>query len=760
MNLVIVESPTKAKKLKTYLGSGFQIEASIGHIRDLPKSGLGIDVDNNFEPTYEVSAGKQKVITELKRLAKTADKIFLATDPDREGEAIAWHVKSILESTKNGDQKEFLRATFHEITKAAVLSALEEPTTIRMDLVDAQQARRVVDRLVGYKVSPVLWKKIRRGLSAGRVQSVAVRLIVEREREIAAFVPEEFWEVDIALNSDPKASPTKIFTESKNGELPPQIFIARVVKLNRKKYEPKTESDVAELQKILPKADFKVTEIDKKQRKRSSLPPFTTSTLQQKAANTLGFSGKQTMQLAQQLYEEGLITYHRTDSLNLSQSSIQMAREYVGRTFGEQYLPEKPRYFANKSKNAQEAHEAIRVTEASVMSDKIIHKSGRFSNQHVRLYDLIWRRFLASQMESAIYDQTTVTTEFSPTQKSVIENGEARTTGSIISFDGWMRLFPSGEDVIIPDLQQNQSVAYTDHSAQQKFTQPPPRYNDASLIKILEQKGIGRPSTYASIISVIEDRGYVEKTDKKFFATAVGMTVTDFLMEHIGSFMDYEFTAEMEEDLDRIARGEKKWRKVVADFFGPFAKKIAKVEINAERKQIPFEKTGVACPTCGETEHGEIVIRAGKFGKFKSCSRFPDCKYSENLVQTVVGVVCPLCQKGEVAIKQTRWGKSFFGCKRYPDCKWASWKQPEPGEKITEAEWAVLQAAREERKQKRMERFAKNKKPAAKAKPASKARSSSKTKSTAKAKVATKTKTAVKKSTAKIKSASKKIKNN
>jgi len=753
MNLVIVESPTKAKKLKTYLGSGFQIEASIGHIRDLPKSGLGIDVDNNFEPTYEVSAGKQKVITELKRLAKTADKIFLATDPDREGEAIAWHVKSILESTKNGDQKEFLRATFHEITKAAVLSALEEPTTIRMDLVDAQQARRVVDRLVGYKVSPVLWKKIRRGLSAGRVQSVAVRLIVEREREIAAFVPEEFWEVDIALNSDPKASPTKIFTESKNGELPPQIFIARVVKLNRKKYEPKTESDVTELQKILPKADFKVTEIDKKQRKRSSLPPFTTSTLQQKAANTLGFSGKQTMQLAQQLYEEGLITYHRTDSLNLSQSSIQMAREYVGRTFGEQYLPEKPRYFANKSKNAQEAHEAIRVTEASVMSDKIIHKSGRFSNQHVRLYDLIWRRFLASQMESAIYDQTTVTTEFSPTQKSVIENGEARTTGSIISFDGWMRLFPSGEDVIIPDLQQDQSVAYTDHSAQQKFTQPPPRYNDASLIKILEQKGIGRPSTYASIISVIEDRGYVEKTDKKFFATAVGMTVTDFLMEHIGSFMDYEFTAEMEEDLDRIARGEKKWRKVVADFFGPFAKKIAKVEVNAERKQIPVEKTGVACPTCGETEHGEIVIRAGKFGKFKSCSRFPDCKYSENLVQTVVGVVCPLCQKGEVAIKQTRWGKSFFGCKRYPDCKWASWKQPEPGETITEAEWAVLQAAREERKQKRMERFAKNKKPpAAKAKSASKAKSPSKAKSTAKAK------TAVKKSTVKSKVTSKKNK--
>lgn len=701
MNLVIVESPTKAKKLKTYLGRDFQVEASVGHIRDLPKSGLGIDVEKDFEPTYEVSSDKQKVITTLKKALSQADKVYLATDPDREGEAIAWHIESILKSSKDGDKKDYLRATFHEITKGAVLEALAKPTAIRMDLVDAQQARRIVDRLVGYKVSPVLWKKIRRGLSAGRVQSVAVRLIVEREREIEAFVPDEYWEVDVALSTDLQAKKNTVFTEGKPGELSPGVFVARVVKLNNKAYNPKTASDVKELEKILPTANFQIKQVDKKQRQRSSYPPFTTSTLQQRAANSLGFSGKQTMQLAQQLYEEGLITYHRTDSFNLSKDSIAMARSYISKTFGLSYLPDKPRYFANKSKNAQEAHEAIRVTDVSVKAEDVVHKSSRFSNQHARLYDLIWKRFLASQMESAVYDQTTVLVEFSPSKKSSITKGEAKTTGSIISFDGWMRLFPGSEDVILPDLQEKQAVSYTDHQAQQKFTQPPPRYNDASLIKILEQKGIGRPSTYASIISVIESRGYVEKTDKRFFATAVGMTVTDFLLEHIGSFMDYEFTAEMEDDLDRIARGEKQWRKVVADFFNPFSKKLTKVEKNAERKQIPVETTGEPCPVCGKTEHGEVVIRTGRFGKFKSCSRFPDCEYSENLTQAVEGVVCPLCQQGEVVVKKTRWGKSFFGCKRYPDCDWASWKKPEPGEKITQKEWQALQEAREERKKKR-----------------------------------------------------------
>jgi DNA topoisomerase-1 len=674
-------------------------------------------VDKEFEPTYEISPGKQKVITVLRKAALNADKIYLATDPDREGEAIAWHVKSVLESSKKGTKKQYFRATFHEITKAAVLSAVQNPSEIRMDLVDAQQARRVVDRLVGYKVSPVLWKKIRRGLSAGRVQSVAVKLIVEREREILSFIPEEYWEVDVALSIDPQAKPIKIFSDEKTDQLPEKIFIARVSELNQKKYLPTKQSDVTELQEILPTAKFQVVKVEKKQRNRSSLPPFTTSTLQQKGATSLGYSGKRTMQLAQQLYEEGLITYHRTDSLNLSTSSIEMARGYIVKSFGKQYLPETPRFFANKSKNAQEAHEAIRVTDVMISPESILQKSARFSAQHVRLYDLIWRRFLASQMQAAVYDQTTVTTSFKPTKKSSIESGEAKTNGSIISFDGWMKLFPSGDDTLLPNIVENEPVGYADHLTSQKFTQPPPRYNDASLIKTLEQKGIGRPSTYASIISVIEERGYVEKTDKKFFATAVGMTVTDFLVEHIGSFMDYEFTAEMEEDLDRIARGEKKWRKVVADFFGPFAKKIAKVEEHAERKQIPVESTGISCPECGEKDGGEVVIRTGKFGKFKSCNRFPDCKYAENLVHTVDGVLCPLCQQGNVVIKQTRWGKSFFACNRYPECAWASWKQPEPGETMTQAEWEVLQAAREERKQKRQALFAKKDTPAKAAKP-------------------------------------------
>lgn len=737
MNLVIVESPTKARKLRGYLGSDFAIEASVGHVRDLPKSGLNIDVDNGFEPSYAVVDGKKKVISDLKKAAKKADKIYLATDPDREGEAIAWHIQQILSDQKNGDKKEFLRATFHEITKPAVLRAVENPSQISMDLVNAQQARRVVDRLVGYKVSPVLWKKIRRGLSAGRVQSVAVRLIVEREREIEAFVPEEYWEVDVILNADEKSKSAKIFKDGKYDELPEGAFVGRVVKLNQKKYEPKSASDVTDLQKILPDAEFSVIEVEKKQRKRSSLPPFTTSTLQQRAATSLGFSGKQTMQLAQQLYEEGLITYHRTDSVNLASSAIEMARGYIQKEFGDKYVPEKPRYFSSKSKNAQEAHEAIRATEASLHPPQILQKSSKFTQQHVRLYDLIWRRFLASQMSEAVYDQTAIITKFVPAQESQIDSGEVRSSGSVIRFDGWMRLFPGSEDTILPDVSEGQKVAYTDHFAAQKFTQPPPRYNDASLIKTLEQKGIGRPSTYASIISVIEDRGYVEKKDKKFFATPVGMTVTDFLLEYFGTFMDYEFTAEMEEDLDRISRGEKDWQKVVGEFYDPFEKRISKVEEKAERKQIPVEETGESCPVCGDTEGGQVVLRTGKFGKFKSCSRYPDCKYSENFYETVEGVVCPLCQKGDVIIRQTRWRKSFFACRRYPDCEWASWKQPKPGETITQAEWEAQQKEREERKKKREARFAKKKttktsaKSAAKKSPAKKTTSKSAKSSTA-----------------------------
>lgn len=715
MNLVIVESPTKARKLSSYLGKDFQIEASIGHIRDLPKSGVNVDTANNFEPTYEVSPDKKKVITKLTQAAKKSDKIYLATDPDREGEAIAWHIKETLESKKGLGKKNFLRATFHEITKPAVTEAIENPGTIKMDLVDAQQARRIVDRLVGYEVSPVLWKKIRRGLSAGRVQSVALRLIVEREREIAAFVPEEYWEVDVALNTSGKLEFTAFKDGAARDDLPESLLIGRLVKLNGHTFKPTKEVDVSGLKTVLPAATYEVAEVERKQRKRSSLPPFTTSTMQQKAAVVLGYSGKQTMRLAQQLYEEGLITYHRTDSMSLSQASIGMAREYIVKVYGTEYLPEKPRYFATKSKNAQEAHEAIRVTEVAIKAEEIMAKGSKFTNQHVRLYDLIRRRFIASQMQTAIYDQTTILTDVKPSasggggKNKDIKNAQLKTTGSILTFDGWMKLFPGSEDTLLPEVKQGQILDFVDHNYAQKFTQPPARYNDASLIKTLEKMGIGRPSTYASIVSVIEDRGYVEKQQKRFFATPIGTTVTDFLMEYFTTFMDYEFTAEMEEDLDRIARGEKQWRKVVGEFYKPFHDKVEKVTENAKRQQVPYEKTGQKCPECGAEEGGEIVIRTGRYGKFKSCSRFPDCKFTENIVATIEGVKCPLCGDGGVIVKNTRWGKQFYGCSTYPKCGWASWQEPKPGDTVTAAEWAELQAKREERKKKWQERRGKGK---------------------------------------------------
>ncbi len=708
MNLVIVESPTKARKLKGYLGSDFIVEASVGHVRDLPESGLGVDVDNGFEPQYEVNQDKKKVLSVLESAAAKASKVYLATDPDREGEAIAWHVKYLLQNSKKNQLQEsdFLRATFHEITKSAVLDAVSHPEELKLHLVDAQQARRVVDRLVGYKISPVLWKKIRRGLSAGRVQSVALRLIVEREREIEAFIPEEYWEVDVALDINLQAPKQVCFKDGKPTEPPTEgVLIARVIEVNGKKFEPTSDADVLPLRSVLPAASYQVKSVETSERNRVSLPPFTTSTLQQKAATMLGMSSKQTMRLAQDLYEEGLITYHRTDSVSLSASALDMARAFISAQYGDKYLPAKPRNFVNKSKNAQEAHEAIRVTDVSMDSASISSVSSRFTDRHAALYNLIWRRFLASQMETAVYDQTSIVVQFTGSDSGSSTSGLVRTSGSVLRFDGWTRLFPNSEDVVLPSVKTNQTLLYADQNFAQKFTQPPARFNDASLVKTLEKMGIGRPSTYASIISVIIDRGYVERTDRKFFATSIGMTVSDFLVLHFPTVLDYEFTAEMEEDLDRIARGEKEWRSVVGAFYKPFELKLKAVDKDAERVSIPVEKTGETCPDCGNTEHGEIVIRSGRFGKFRSCSRYPECKYTQNIVQTVPDVVCPLCQKGEVLIKSTRWGKSFFGCSTYPICGWASWIKPQPGEVMTPAEWQEQQAKREARKAARAEKY-------------------------------------------------------
>jgi DNA topoisomerase-1 len=650
MQTVLVESPTKARKLSQFLGKEFSVEASMGHVRDLPKSKLGIDVEHDFAPEYVVDDDKKSTVAKLKKLVAKSDKVYLATDPDREGEAIAWHLQFLLDDPAAKKKKiEFVRSTFHEITKDAVAHAIEHPTTININLVDAQQARRVLDRLVGYSLSPVLWKKVRRGLSAGRVQSVALRLIVEREKEISAFKADEYWEVDALVAY--KA----------------QEFAARVVKIGEKDYAPTKKDDVEDVVADLKKASYTVSSVERTQRKRSSLPPFTTSTLQQAAANRLGWSAKQTMRVAQELYEEGLITYHRTDSVNLSSQAIDAARDYISKSFGKNYLPDSARIFKVTSKNAQEAHEAIRPTNVSI---EIPADSGakEMEEKHAKLYGLIWRRFVASQMQTAVYDQTTILIDAKGRKTYGL-----RTAGSILTFDGWMKLFPNREDVTLPNVEKGNSLDLHDVTAAQKFTQPPPRYNDASLVKTLEKLGIGRPSTYASIISVIMDRGYVERVERAFVPSVVGITVADFLVKYFPTEMDYQFTAGMEDDLDAIARGEKVWTAVLKTFYGPFDKNVKEVTKDAERSQVPVEKLGKKCPDCGI---GELVIRTGRFGKFISCSRFPECKHTEKFLDKVEGMKCPDCKIGDVVLKRTKRGRPFYGCSRYPDCKFASWKKP------------------------------------------------------------------------------------
>ena len=654
MNLVVVESPTKARKLSQYLGKDFRVEASMGHVRDLPKSKMGVDIDHDFEPVYEVTEGRQALITKLKKMAATSDKVYLATDPDREGEAISWHLKFLLQGkpdAKSKPETKFVRSTFHEITKDAVLEAIAHPSHINEHLVDAQQARRVLDRIVGYYLSPVLWKKVRRGLSAGRVQSVALRLIVEREKEIQAFQAKEFWEVDAHL-------------KALQGPL-----TARVVEWNGKAYQPVKKEEVDPVESFLKQAVYKVKQIERTERRRQSLPPFTTSTLQQAAANRLGWSAKSTMRVAQELYEEGFITYHRTDSVALSAQAIDMARAYIPQEFGQQYLPTQARVFKSSSKNAQEAHEAIRPTDIRLLST-----SGKIGDEkHAKLYALIWKRFLASQMEVAVYDQTAIHIS----ADVGVQQAMLRASGSVIRFDGWMKLFPSTSEEMLPAVEESETLEFLEALTVQKFTQPPARYNDASLVKSLEKLGIGRPSTYASIISVLEARGYVERKDKAFVPTAIGDTVATFLVENFPKELDYKFTADMEDDLDAISRGEKKWRAVMKSFFKEFEEKVNEVTKDAARAKVPVEETGEACPDCTE---GKLVIRSGRFGKFISCSRYPECKYTAKLVEKVEGVKCPECIEGDIVYKRTKRGRGFYGCSRYPKCTYATWNKPVPGQ--------------------------------------------------------------------------------
>lgn len=651
MDLIIVESPTKAKTLSRFLGKDFRVEATMGHVRDLPEKKLGVDVQS-FEPEYVLSSKKKDTVSQLKKAASGADKIYLATDPDREGEAIAYHVAQILKLGKKAS-----RITFHEITKSAIDEALKHSGTVNMDLVEAQTARRVLDRLVGYKLSPLLWQKVRRGLSAGRVQSVTLRLIVEREREIEKFVPIEYWEIETLLQ------------KYLGGDLPDAPkFLSKLVKKNGEKIEIKNETEAQEIVDELNKADYEIYSVEKKDARRNPAAPFITSTLQQAAASRLGWSSKKTMNVAQDLYEQGLITYHRTDSTNLAKEAVDRVRGYIKDKYGNDYLPQEPRIFVTKSKSAQEAHEAIRPTDVSVTQVEGTDMS--------KLYDLIWKRFVACQMAQAVSEVTTVTVQAAGDKNIYL----LETKGTVEKFDGWRKVYGKVEETdeeghkleVLPEVAAGDELKLLEVLPEQKFTQPPPRYNEASLIKALEELGIGRPSTYAPTISTIQDRNYVEKQEKQFVPTPLGFAVNDFLIEYFPDVMDYQFTARMEDDLDSIASGEKERVPVLSDFYQPFGQKLEGVKKVAQRVAIETEATGESCPKCKE---GAVVIRVGKYGKFLSCSRFPECDYRAPYIKTVEGFKCPKCG-GDVVYKKTKKGKGFYGCSTWPKCDFASWRKP------------------------------------------------------------------------------------
>lgn len=653
MNLIIVESPTKVRTLTRFLGNGYHVSSTMGHLRDLPKSVLGIDVEHDFAPLYQEVVKREDVIKGLQKEAKKAQKIFLATDPDREGEAIAWHVAHILGRSKAS------RISFHEITKDAIQESLAHPGKINMQLVNAQQARRVLDRLVGYKLSPLLWKKVRIGLSAGRVQSVTVRLIVEREREIEAFKAQEYWEIFCNV-------------KTKNEKLKIKEFLIKLIKIGEKTAEVKNKEQATKIVKDLEKASYKVASVSRREVHKRPAPPFTTSTMTQAAARHFFWPARKTMITAQRLYEKGLITYHRTDSLNLNIAAVNKARELIKESFGENYLPPSPRFYKTKSKLAQEAHEAIRPTDVRRVSGPQYPVSNKFGGDASKLYSLIWKRFVACQMADEVLDETRIDVEAA---LSRVESYILRATGSIVKFDGWRKVWgkrTEDGEVILPEVKENEPLQLIKVLPEQKFTEPPPRYTEASLIKILEKLGIGRPSTYAPTISTIQARQYVEKQEGKFFATTIGIAVNDFLVTNFPDTIDYQFTAQMEGDLDNIANGEKKWVPVIREFWNPFSKKLKTVEKNSKRVKIEVEKTGKKCPKC---KTGDQVIRVGRFGKFFSCSLFPKCDYTETYMEKT-GVKCSNCQQGDVVVRRSKKGRRFFGCSRFPTCTWASWTNP------------------------------------------------------------------------------------
>ncbi|MEK9143682.1 MAG: type I DNA topoisomerase [Patescibacteria group bacterium] len=682
MKLIIVESPTKARTLSKYLGSReYRVEATMGHIRDLPKATLGVDIEGDFAPNYIIPKDRKKRVGELKALAKKADSIILATDPDREGEAIAWHAAEIMQNAKCKMQN-LKRIVFHEITEHAIKEAIAHPREIDLKLVDAQQARRVLDRLVGYKLSPLLWQKLsRRWLSAGRVQSVAVRLIVEREREIEKFSKEEFWTIEGSFLCHPGLDPGSRDKKMDSGSKAGMTIQAQLISKDGVKYEKilpydlfdgtytTTSSTIDNKQKAESiindlKSPFIVSSVDKKEVRRTPPPPYTTSTLQQDAGRRLGFSAKKTMQLAQKLYEEGIITYHRTDSVNLAEKFITEARAYISSTYGAMYIPGSPRRFQTKSKLAQEAHEAIRPTDASRASEQFTVTTQEINRDHIRLYDIIWKRALACQAREAVFDSTTISI-------TSVNGYVFGCQGSIITFDGFLKILgrENNNEIELPRVTAGEVVLLTGATPTQHYTSPPPRYTEATLVKALEEEGIGRPSTYAPIITTIQDRMYVGKEDKKLIPTDLGITVTDFLVRYFPNILELPFTAAMEDEFDAIAAGEKGWAPVIREFYTPFAADLDKSYETAEKVKMPVETLEEKCPEC----INPLVVRTGRYGKFIACSTFPACKYSRQLVEKI-DRKCPRCG-GDIVIKKSHRGKMFYGCGNYPTCNFAAWKK-------------------------------------------------------------------------------------
>jgi DNA topoisomerase I len=646
-NLIIVESPAKAKTIEKFLGKGYKVKASVGHVRDLPKSKLGVDIENNFEPNYITIRGKAGTVNELKKEAKKSDKVFLATDPDREGEAISWHLAFLL----GLDEEEKNRIEFNEITKEAVRNAIKNPRKIDKNLVDAQQARRVLDRLVGYKISPILWSKVRKGLSAGRVQSAATKMICDREEEIEKFIPKEYWSILLETQNSKRKKIEFELSKYKN----------KKIEINDKEQSDKIVSEIEN-------KDLLIKSIEKKNRKKSAYRPFITSTLQQEASAKLGFTTKKTMQIAQQLYEginikgsgtQGLITYMRTDSQRISIEAQNFAKDAIVSKYGKEYY--KAYGYKAAGKNVQDAHECIRPSHIDLDPQKI---EDSLNKDQYKLYRLIYNRFLACMMQDAVYEQQTIT--------GLIDDYSFKANGSKLLFDGFLRVYDysSSEENILPDVEENELLKVKKINPKQHFTQPPARYNEASLVKALEELGIGRPSTYASIITTIQDRQYVEKKQKNLYPTELGKVVTKLLEQYFEQIVNLEFTADIESKLDIIADGNNQWKEIVSNYYEPIEKNLEVASKEIEHINMD-EATDEICEKCGSP----MVIKHGRFGRFLACSNYPECKNAKPILQKL-GMKCPKCGDGDIIVRKSKKGKVFYGCSKYPECDFVSWDKP------------------------------------------------------------------------------------